>query len=183
MFRNVIIGLVSAITVFLTWVAMQPGTYAVSRSVTIAAPPTAVYPHLASLKKFDRWSPWASKDPAMKKDYGGPESGTGATYTWKGNHEVGSGTMTITQARPDEHVGIRLDFTEPMAGTSVSVFDLKPDAAGAGTNVTWSISGENGFVARVFMAAMGIKLEKMIGADYEKGLASLKALVETAPKS
>lgn len=180
MFRRIMIGFVSAMAAFLTYVAMQPAAYTVSREARIAAPPDVVFPHINSLKAWNAWSPWAKKDPAAKITYGGPESGVGAQFSWAGNREVGAGTMTIVDSRPASHVGLTLDFTEPMAGRSTVALDLVPQDSA--TNVTWSIRGESGFVARAFMMAMGIKLEKMIGDEYEQGLANLKALVEGQKK-
>lgn len=180
MFRHIIIGFVSAMAAFLTFVAMQPSAYTVARQIRIAAPPEAVFPHVASLKAWNAWSPWAKKDPAAKVSYQGAESGVGAQFSWSGNRDVGAGTMTIVEAVPLSRVGIKLDFTEPMTGTSDVALDLKP--ADGGTEVTWSIKGENGFVSRAVMMALGVRLEQMIGDDYEAGLANLKSIVEAARK-
>lgn len=179
MIRLILLGLIVAVAVFLGYVALQPATYAVTRQAKIAAPPPSVFPYINNLKNFDRWSPWANRDPKMQKSFSGPDTGVGATYEWKGDSSVGAGKMSIIAMRPDEHVGIRIDFTEPMPGASDVAFDLKPDSAE--TNVTWSIKGESGFIARAFMTAMGIDVEKMIGEDYEKGLVNLKTLVESKP--
>lgn len=181
MFRNILIGFVSAMAAFLTYVAMQPAAYMVTRTATIGAPPQAVFPHVNSFRKWDAWSPWAKKDPKAKGEHSGPESGEGASFAWSGNKDVGEGRMTLVESKPNERVGIKLDFTTPMQGTSHATIALKPE--GAGTSVTWSLSGENGFVGRAIMMLMGIKLDKMIGDDYEKGLANLKAVVEAGPKS
>lgn len=181
MFRNILVGFVSAMAALLTYVAMQPAAYTVSRMATIAAPPQAVFSHINSFKKWDAWSPWAKKDPNAKSAYSGPESGEGASLAWSGNKDVGEGRMTLVESKPNERIAIKLDFTKPTLGTSYSTFALKPE--GSGTSVTWSLSGESGFVSRAFMMLLGVKLDKMIGDDYEKGLANLKAVVEAGPKS
>ncbi|MGD9785760.1 MAG: SRPBCC family protein [Hyphomicrobiaceae bacterium] len=181
MFKHILIGLFSAFLAFFTYVAMKPAAFNVSRSTVIAAAPSAVYPHIASFKKWQAWSPWAKKDPAAKASYSGPESGVGATFEWSGNSEVGEGAMAIVDAKTDERVGIKLTFTKPMAGSSDVLLTLRPE--GQGTSVTWAIAGQNGFVARAFMMLFGYDMEKMIGDEYAKGLANLKAVVEGAPKS
>lgn len=178
MLKNIIVGFVSAMAAFLTYVAMQPAAYSVSRSITIAASPEAIFPRVNNLRAWNAWSPWAKKDPAAKQSYDGPENGEGARFHWSGNREVGAGTMTIVESKPNAHVRLKLNFTEPMAGHSDVMLSLSP--AGSGSTVTWNIQGEQGFIARAIMLAMGVRLEQMIGDDYEKGLASLKALVETS---
>jgi hypothetical protein len=180
MLKHIVVGLTSAFAAFFTYVAIQPSAFSVSRAATIAAPPAAVFAHVNELRKWDAWSPWAKKDPAAKVAYSGPASGVGSAFAWSGNKDIGEGQMTIVEARANERVGIRLDFVKPFAGSSDVAFDLKP--AGAGTHVTWTLTGQHGFVERAFLLMMGIKMDQMVGADYEKGLAGLKAVVEAAPK-
>ena len=181
MLKNLLIGFVSAMSAFLTYVWMQPAVFNVARSTTIAAPPAAVFPHVNDVKKFQAWSPWARKDPAAKVAFSSLTSGEGASYAWSGNKDVGEGKMTIVESKPNERVAVRLDFIKPFTGTSGAVFALQP--AGEGTSITWTLSGENGFFERAAMMMLGIKMEEMVGTDYEKGLASLKTLVEAAPKN
>lgn len=181
MLRHIVIGLTSAFAAFFTWVAVQPSAFTVSRSATIAAPAAAVFAEINELMKWNAWSPWAKKDPAARTAYAGPASGVGSKFAWSGNKDIGEGEMTIVESRPVERVGLQLDFTKPFAGKSDVAFDLKPE--GAGTVVTWSLTGNHGFVERAFMAMMGVNMNDMVGGDYEKGLASLKAVVEAKPKS
>ena len=176
MFRHIVVGFVSAVAAFLTWVALQPAAYSVARQTMIQAPPEVIFPHVNSLRAWNAWSPWAKKDPAARVSYQGPDSGVGAQFAWSGNREVGAGTMTIVTSDPARRVGLKLDFTEPMVGTNDVALELKP--VDGGTNVTWSIRGENGFLSRAIMTAIGIDLERMIGGEYEAGLAALKRLVE-----
>lgn len=181
MLKNIVVGFVSAMAAFLTYVWMQPAEFMVARSATIAAPPAAVFANVNDLKKFNAWSPWAKKDPAARVAYGGPQSGEGAEFAWSGNQDVGEGKMTIVESKPDRSIKIRLDFVKPFAGSNGATFVFEP--VGEATKVTWTLAGENGFLARAFMIAIGVDMEKMIGDDYEAGLANLKALVEAAPKT
>jgi uncharacterized protein YndB with AHSA1/START domain len=175
MFRTILTGLAAGVLAFLGYVALQPPAYRVVRSATIAAPPEAVFAHVNDLKKWEAWSPWAKRDPNAKATFEGPAAGTGAVMGWSGNDEVGEGKMTIVDSKPSDAIKIKLDFVKPFAGTSDVAFDFKPD--GGKTNVTWSIAGEQGFMERAICTLMG-GMDKMIGADYEAGLASLKSVVE-----
>lgn len=180
MLRHILVGLTSAFAAFFTYVAIQPAAFTVTRSISIAAPPAAVFPHINELKRWDAWSPWAKKDPTAKIAYSGPAAGVGSTFAWSGNKEIGEGEMRIVESRPVDRIALKLAFTKPFAGGNDVAFDLKP--AGEGTQVTWSLAGNHGFVERAFLLMMGIKMDAMIGGEYEKGLAALKQVVETAPK-
>ncbi|MGH7766014.1 MAG: SRPBCC family protein, partial [Candidatus Binatia bacterium] len=110
--------------------------------------------------------------------YEGVPAGTGAVYTWAGNKEVGEGRTTITESRPNELIRIKLEFFKPFAGTSIAEFTFKPQ--GNQTAVTWSMAGEKNFTAKAVHLFMN--MDKMIGGQFEKGLAQMKSVAETAPK-
>jgi hypothetical protein len=114
----------------------------------------------------------------MKKTYEGAAAGTGAIYSWNGNSEVGEGRTTITESRPNELVLIQLDFVRPFAGTNTAEFNFKPE--GNATNVTWSLAGKNNFMSKA--VGLFLNMDKMIGGDFETGLAQLKTVVEAGPK-
>jgi hypothetical protein len=113
----------------------------------------------------------------MKTTYSGPESGQGASYAWVGNDDVGEGKMTIAESHPGQHVKIDLEFIKPFAAKNVTEFMFKP--AGDTTEVTWSMSGKNGFMGKAMCLVMS--MDKMVGGDFEKGLAQMKNVVETSP--
>jgi len=175
MLKKILIGIPVVIILFLIVVAMQPSEYRVVRSLTMAAPPETVFPHVNELKQWAAWNPWEKIDPNMKLTYDGPASGTGASYSWVGNSEVGEGKMTITDSRTNESVKLKLEFFKPMAGVSDAELTFRPQ--GNQTEVTWSMSGENNFVGKAFCLFMN--MDKMIGGNFEKGLADLKAIVES----
>ena len=178
MLKKILIGLLVIIIVFLVVVALQPADFRVTRSATIAAPPEVVFPHVNELKKWDAWSPWAKLDPNAKNTFEGPASGKGAAMSWAGNNQVGEGRMTITESRPNELVQFKLEFFKPMAGTSDAEFTFKPQANQ--TEVTWTMTGKNNFIAKAFCLFMS--MDKMVGGQFEKGLADLKSAAEAAPK-
>lgn len=172
--------LVIAIAGFCTVVAFQPEDFTISRTATISAPPERIFEQVNEFHKWESWSPWAKIDPAMKTAYAGPASGPGSSYSWIGNDQVGEGKMTITASHPSEHIAIDLEFVKPFAAKNLTEFTFKP--AGDKTTVTWSMSGKNNFFAKAFNLIMNT--DKIVGADFEKGLAQLKTVAEspTAPQ-
>lgn len=168
----VILGLIVVI-------ALQPADFIFERSAVIPAPPDRVFPHVNALRNWEAWSPWAKKDPAMEKRYDGPEEGVGARYAWNGNKDVGVGSMEIIETRPDDLVRLRLDFEKPMKATNTVDFMFKPE--GEGTRVSWIMRGRNNFVGKAF--GLFLSMDKMVGKDFEQGLASLGSAVESTPGS
>ena len=179
MLTKILIALAVILVILLIVIAVQPADFRVARSTTISAPPAVVFEQVNDLHKWDAWSPWAKLDPNMKLRYEGAPSGTGASYAWIGNHEVGEGRMTITESRPTDLIGIKLEFVKPFACTNAVEFTFKPE--GSNTNVTWAMSGENNFMGK----AMGLfmNMDKMCGGMFEKGLASMKSVVESGSAS
>jgi uncharacterized protein YndB with AHSA1/START domain len=160
-------------------VALQPSDFRVSRTATIAAPAPVVFAQVNDFHNWAAWSPWAKLDPVMKQTYEGAPAGAGAIYTWIGNREVGEGRMTIVESRPSDLIRVKLDFVKPLAGTSVAEFTFRPE--GDRTAVTWSMTGEKSFVAKAIHLVMS--MDRMIGDQFEKGLAAMKTVAEAAPRS
>ena len=177
MLKKILISLGATVLVFVSVVAMQPAGFRIVRSATIAAPAPAVFAQVNDFHKWEAWSPWAKIDPAMKQAYAGAPAGTGAVYTWAGNHEVGEGRMTVTESRPGEFIQIKLEFGKPFAATNTAEFTFK--AEGDRTAVTWSMTGRNNFVGK--MICLFMDMDKMVGGQFEKGLAQIKSVVEAKP--
>jgi len=144
-------------------------TYEVTRSAVIPAPAEDIFPLVNSFHEWTKWSPWESVDPAMERSYSGSESGVGAKYAWSGNRKAGSGTMEIVDTDEPASIRIRLEFTKPFKAVNPTSFTFTP--SGSGTQVTWTMTGENKGIGKVF--ALFMNMDKMVGADFEKGLASL----------
>ena len=178
MIKKILIVLVIILVVFVVIVAMQPAAYRITRTATMSAPPADVFAQVNDLHKFQDWSPWAKLDPALKQTYDGAPAGTGAIYSWEGNKKVGAGRMTITDSRTNDLVSMKLEFLKPFASTATTEFAFKPE--GNQTSVTWSMFGENNFMAKAFCLFMN--MDKMVGGDFERGLAQLKSLVESGNK-
>jgi uncharacterized protein YndB with AHSA1/START domain len=177
MLKTILITLVVIVVVFIVVASMQPSEFSVTRTATISAPPPAVFAQVNDLHKWEEWSPWAKRDPAAKKTYEGPSAGTGAIYRWAGNKEVGEGSLTITESRPNDLIRMKLEFLKPFQATNTVEFTFKPQ--GDQTLVTWTMMGKNNFIAKVLHLFMD--MDKMVGGDFEKGLAQMKSVVEAAP--
>jgi uncharacterized protein YndB with AHSA1/START domain len=174
----IILAVLAAIVVlFLIVVALQPSAFRVARSTKIAATPAAVFEHVNDFHKWNAWNPWGKIDPAMKQTYEGSPKGVGAVYNWVGNKDVGEGRMTIVDSRPGELIRIEMVFFKPFAGTSAAEFTFVPE--GQGTTVTWSMSSTKNFMMKGMHLAMN--MDKMIGSQFEKGLADMKKEVEAVP--
>jgi len=175
--KKILLLLAVAIMTLVVVILLQPNEYRVQRNAVMNAPPATVFAQVDDFHNWDKWSPWAKLDPNMKVTYEGPASGAGAKYSWVGNDEVGEGRMTILESKPNELIRIKLEFIKPFASTADTEFTFKPD--GSQTAVQWSMAGKHNFVSKAMCLVMN--MDKMVGPDFEKGLASLKGVVE-APK-
>jgi hypothetical protein len=174
MFQVILLALIAIAVVFAAIVAIQPSEFHVVRTTTISAPASAVFAQVNDFHKWETWNPWGKIDPAMKQTYEGASSGTGAIYAWTGNAQVGEGRMTLTESRPSDLIKIKLEFLKPFASTSLAEFTFK--AEGDQTVVTWSMIGQCNFIAKA--VHLFVSMDKMIGSQFEKGLATMKAILE-----
>jgi hypothetical protein len=170
----IVLAIVAVIVLFLIVAALQPADFRITRSATMAAPPAAIFAEVNDFHRWDAWSPWAKLDPNAKSVFEGPSAGVGAIFRWAGNKDVGEGSMKIVESRPNERVGIVLDFLKPMKATNDAAFTFQPQ--GGETLVTWSMTGKNGLMGKAF--GLIVNCDKMLGTQFEKGLASMKSLVE-----
>jgi uncharacterized protein YndB with AHSA1/START domain len=173
-FKTVSIIVLALIAAVLAYAAFRPGSFEVRRAATIQAPPEKIFPLINDFHQWSAWSPWEKMDPAMKRTHTGAAAGKGAAYAWEGNSKVGQGRMEITESSPPSRIAIQLDFIKPFEGHNVAEFTLVPQ--NGATQVHWAMRGPSPYVARL----MGIffNMDKMIGQDFEAGLANLKAAAE-----
>jgi hypothetical protein len=178
MIAKILIALAVLIVVFLIVAAFQPEDFRVERSITISAPAALAFDQVNDLHKWQEMSPYAKLDLATKYTFTGPSAGPDAALAWVGNSKVGEGKMTITESRPNELVKMRLDFEKPFKSTCEAEFTFKP--AGDQTTVMWGMSGKKIFVTK----AMGLimSMDKMVGGQFEEGLANLKTIAEAKAK-
>ncbi len=170
------IGIIGALLVasLLTYATTKPDTFRIQRSSTIAAPPENVFGLIEDLHQWASWSPWEKMDPAMKKVYSGAPQGAGAVLDWDGNNDVGTGRMEIVSTVPSSRVVIKLDFLKPFEAHNQAEFTL--EGGGTATTLTWAMHGPQPFMMKVMDLVIG--MDKMVGKDFETGLANLKQLAE-----
>lgn len=161
------------VVIVLIIAALKPNTFRVERSTIIKAPAEKVFPFVNDFRQWRAWSPWENVDPDLNRSYGGAETGKGATYAWEGR-KAGTGRMEITEATPASRVLIRLDFLKPFEAHNTADFRFTPQAEG--TRIDWAMYGPSPFVAKLMGTVMS--MDKMVGRDFEKGLAALKAAAE-----
>ena len=163
-----------AIAIILILAAAKPDRFRVQRATTVKAPPERIFPLINDFHQCATWSPYENKDPAMKRSYSGTASGKGAVYAWEGNKNVGSGRMEILDASAPAKIVIKLDFFTPFEGHNTAEFTMLPQ--GDATNVTWLMYGPLPFMGKIMHVF--INMDRMVGKDFEIGLANLKRLAE-----
>ncbi|WP_420125007.1 SRPBCC family protein [Longimicrobium sp.] len=178
MLQFVAIAAGAAVAGVLGVAARRPDTFRMHRSAVIDAPPERIHPLISDFRKWADWSPYEKLDPEMKKTYSGAATGRGAVYAWEGNKKAGAGRMEMTETSP-QRIAINLEFTRPFKASNVTTFTLQPH--GAGTEVTWAMEGPNPFINKVM--GVLINLDRLVGKDFEAGLANLKTIAERHPSA
>ena len=163
-----------AIAIVLVLAATKPDTFAVQRAAIVSAPPERIFPLINDFRQWGSWSPYEHKDPAMKRTFSGTPRGTGAVYAWEGDKNVGKGRMEILEASAPSKIVIKLDFFTPFEAHNTAEFTMLPQDDA--TRVTWRMHGPAPFMARIMHVF--INIDKMVGKDFEAGLANLKRLAE-----
>ncbi len=175
MIKKILIVIVVALAAVLIFAATKPDTFRVERSTIINVPPAKIFPLLDDFHNWGSWSPWEKLDPAMKRILSGPPGQTGAVYAWDGSSKVGAGRMEVKDVNVPSKVVIQLDFLRPFEAHNVTDFTLAR-RADSGTEVTWQMRGPSPFVSKLM--GVFVSMDKMIGKDFEAGLANLKAVAE-----
>jgi carbon monoxide dehydrogenase subunit G len=168
---GIVVVLIAAVLIF---AATKPDTFRVRRAASIKAPPEKIFALINDFRRWDAWSPWEKKDPEMKRTFGAATSGKGAVYAWEGNKNVGQGRMEIAESVPPSKITIKLDFVKPFEAHNIVDFTLEPK--GDSTDVTWSMQGDTPYFAKIIHVF--INMDRMVGTDFETGLANMKAIAE-----
>lgn len=171
---TVAVVLAIAIAVVLILAATKPDTFAVQRAAIVNAPADKIFPLISDFRQWGAWSPYEDKDPAMKRTYSGAVRGKGAVYAWEGDKNVGSGRMEILDVSAPSKVVIKLDFYSPFEAHNTAEFTMLPQDDA--TRLTWRMHGPASFMAKIMHVF--INIDKMVGKDFEVGLANLKRLTE-----
>ena len=162
------------IIAILVMAALRPNEFSLQRSADYHASPDKIFNQLNDFKNWAKWSPWEGMDPNMQRNYSGAPSGKGAKYAWVGNKKVGEGNMEITKSTPGKSIMLDLNFLKPFKASNVTEFTIVP--AGDTTKLTWEMRGPTPFMMKIMHLFMN--MDKMVGKDFEKGLANLKSIVE-----
>jgi hypothetical protein len=170
----VVVVLVIGVAGLLGFAAIKPDAFRVQRAASIKAPPEKIFPLINDFHNWASWSPWEKLDPALKRTYSGLASGRGAVYEWEGNKKVGQGRMEIMESSPSSKITIKLDFLKPFEAHNSAEFTL--DRQGDSTTVTWVMNGRQPYMFKVM--SLFFSMDKMIGKDFETGLANLKSITE-----
>ncbi len=172
----VIVGgiLLAGLAVVLCLALTKSDEFRVERSTTIKAPPEKIFAVIGDFHRSPEWSPWEKMDPNIKRTYSGADSGKGAKYSWSGNDDVGEGSMEILEFYPPTKMLMNLHFVRPMGGDNTVEYVFEPQ--GDLTKMTWSMHGPNNFTSKVMQVFMNC--EQMVGASFQEGLTSLKAICE-----
>jgi Polyketide cyclase / dehydrase and lipid transport len=147
--------------------------YHIERSVLVSATPSAIMERVGTWKGFDAWQPWVALDPAMKSSITGTDGTPGATYTWLGNEQVGTGKL-VTTAVSNTQVNFDVHFTSGFQSVSPSQIRLEPQPTG--TKVMWALDINIPFPWNGF--ALFTDVDKPFGTDLAAGLERLKSLCE-----
>ena len=162
------------IIAFLVIASMRPSTFSLQRSINVNATPEKIFPHLNDFKNWGAWSPWEKMDPELKRSFSGSASGKGAHYSWIGNKKVGEGNMEITRSVPSSNIELDLNFLKPFKASNVTEFKITQN--GNTSNVNWEMRGPLNLFMKIMH--MFMNMDKMVGKDFEAGLANLKSIVE-----
>jgi uncharacterized protein YndB with AHSA1/START domain len=179
MIRKILIGALAVIALFVVVVATRPASFHIERSIIIGAPPENAFAPVNDFHAWSAWSPYEKLDPQMQRTFEGAPSGAGAIYGWRGTDKVGEGRMTIEKSEKPSLVSIKLEFIKPFAATNAATFTFTPTADG--TKATWAMDGHHSFLGKAFSLFMD--MDKLVGGDFERGLAALKTVAENAPKA
>ncbi|GMV31938.1 MAG: hypothetical protein AMXMBFR59_40630 [Rhodanobacteraceae bacterium] len=174
MLKIIVLILVVAIAGVLVAAAFRPDTFRIERSIRIKAAPEKIFAFIDDFHRWTAWSPWERLDPALKRDYSGAASGKDAAYAWEGNSKVGQGRMAIVESVPHSSIRIQLDFIKPFEAHNMAEFTLRPDADG--TEVRWVMYGPQPYLSKLM--GLVFNMDRMIGKDFETGLANLKSAAE-----
>jgi hypothetical protein len=171
-----IIIVIVLLVAILGFAATRPNVFSVKRATQIRAKPDKIFDLINDFRNWGSWSPWEKLDPTMRRKLSGAESGKGAVYEWEGKGKVGAGRMEIIGATPPAKITIKLDFIKPFEGHNTAEFTLDANPANAATELTWAMYGPAPYMAKLM--GLFMNMDKMIGKDFETGLANLKTITE-----
>lgn len=158
----------------LVYAATRPGTFEVRRAITITAPAETIFAIVNDFHTWAQWSPYDERDPDMKRLFSGASEGVGAIYEWNGNKQVGQGRIEIVEIVRPTRISMTLDMIRPFPASNHVHYTFQQ--TGADTRVVWALQGPSPYLSRLI--GLFMNMDRMVGSDFETGLARLKALAE-----
>jgi hypothetical protein len=174
MLKKILIACCVAAGALTVAIATRPDSFEIERSIVVATPAEQPFAQVNDFRAWSAWSPFERLDPHMQRTYSGSKAGAGAVYSWAGNSKAGAGRMTIVESSPASRIAIKLEFSKPFESTNQATFTFTP--AAEGTKVSWAMKGKNTLFGKAM--SLVVNMDEMIGADFERGLATLKTLSE-----
>lgn len=176
MFKNIIVIIAALVLVVFGAIYFSPSQTELTRSVVIERDAKSVFSMVNNFKHAQTWSPWAKKDSSMEVIYSGPVSSGGARMSWKSNNaQIGSGSQEIIESKAPEFVQIRLSVDGQKDAQVMFKLESQSDTR---TKLTWSLMLEHSKNPIEWYKAL--MLDASVGADYEKALSHLKAILENS---
>lgn len=171
-----VIGAIAVIVIaaILILAAAKPDNFVVQRTIDINASPEKIYPFISDFRNWTKWSPYEKLDPNLQRTYSGAAAGKGAVYEWSGDGKAGKGRMEIVKTEEPNAIVIALDFFAPFEAHNMAEFTL--ESRGDASTVTWAMRGPSPFITKIMQVFFS--MDKMVGADFETGLANLKQISE-----
>ena len=150
-----------------------PSKYHVVREEVILAQPEAIYPWLAQLRQWPEWTVWSTNyDPTIAHTFSGPAEGAGAVMSWTSK----AGNFSLKLSAADAKTGVKYDLNYE-DGTLLCHGGVTMAPVEGGQRVTFSNEGQLGrHPVRVYL---GLFVDKMMGAEFQKNLQGLKQKVES----
>lgn len=172
MLKTLALVAAAGVAALLLYAASRPDTFRVARSTTVQAPPAKLHALINDLRQFNTWNPFEKGDPRNRGEYRGPAAGPGAAYDFGGG-SAGDGSLRILESAPTR-VTMELHMRKPMEARNHVQFLLEP--RGEATQVTWSMDGASPYLGKLI--GVFVDMDKMVGGQFEAGLADLKQRAE-----
>jgi effector-binding domain-containing protein len=170
--KKILLAIAIIVVILIIIGFLLPKEYHIERSTSIKGDKVLIYDLTSNLNKWDLWTPWKALDTTAVYELIGADGKVGTTRKWDGK-VIGNGQMTLNQLIPNELVGYDLSFQK---GKYKSKGKVILESKGDSVKVTWSDDGNLGY--NPLSRYMGLFMGRMLGPDFEKGLAKLKKVVE-----
>lgn len=131
-----------------------------------------IYDLVSNFSKWHVWVAWTKEvDTTVVFEIYGKEGQPGMVWKWEGE-AMGKGAMTSTEYQPGKLLAYDLSFDEGKFESKGKITIETGDSC----KVTWIDEGDLGY--NPISRYMGLLMDRMMGPDFEKGLAKLKKVAE-----